>query len=66
MSSISTYEMLDGRMVTVDFTDIKSLKKVKKKDWIVIRVMLREQLEFVKSPYYEVMFKENLKQLGWM
>lgn len=66
MSSISTYEMLDGRMVTVDFTDIKSLKKVKKKDWIVIRVMLREQLEFIKSPYYGVMFKENLKQLGWM
>ncbi len=66
MSSISTYEMLDGRMVTVDFTDIKSLKKVKKKDWIVIRVMLREQLEFVKSPYYSVVFKENLKKLGWM
>jgi hypothetical protein len=58
--------MLDGRLVTVDFTDIKSLKKVKKKDWIVIRVMLREQLKFVQSPFYTIAFHESLKKIGWM
>lgn len=40
MAAISTYEMLDGK-VTVDFTDVKSVMKVKKKDWIVIRTILR-------------------------
>lgn len=66
MSSISTYEMLDGRKVTVDFTDYKSLKKVKKKDWIVIRVILREQLKFVQSPIFEVAVKMNLQKTGLM
>jgi len=66
MSAISTYEMLDGRLVTVDFTDYKSIKKVKKKDWIVIRTILRGQLEFVRSPLFEVAVKMNLKKIGLM
>ncbi len=62
MGSIGTYEMLDGRMVTVDFACVKSVMKVKKKDWTVIRVILREQLRFVQSDEYTILLRDKLKQ----
>jgi hypothetical protein len=66
MSAVSTYEMLDGRMVTVDFCDYKSLMKVKKKDWIVIRTIIREQLKLVQHPAYIEILKHNFKKSGLM
>lgn len=66
MSAISTYEMLDGRKVTVDFTCYKSLKKVKKKDWIVIRTILREQLRLIQHPAYIEILRYNFRKSGLM
>lgn len=66
MSSIGKYEMLDGRVVTVDFADYTSVKKVKKKDWIVIRTILREQLRFVQSDLFIFSLKNDLKKAGLM
>lgn len=62
MSSIATYEMLDGRKVTVDFTDVKSVMKVKKKDWPIIRTILREQVNFVKSDAFRDIVRNNLRK----
>lgn len=66
MSSIGKYEMLDGRIVTVDFADYKSVKKVKKKDWLVIRTILREQLKSVQSDLFIYSLRKNFKKSGLM
>jgi len=66
MASVSTYEMLDGRKVTVDWLDIKSLKKVKKKEWIVIRTMLREELRLIQHPAFKEIVKYNMRKSGLM
>ncbi len=58
--------MLDGRIVTVDFADYKSVKKVKKKDWLVIRTILREQLKFVQSDLFIYSLRKNFKKAGLM
>ena len=44
-----TFKMKDGRKVTVDFTDLKSITSVKKKDWKEIKKQLDEWLEIVCS-----------------
>ena len=64
--SVSTYEMLDGRKVTVNWLDVKSLKKIKKKDWLVIRTILREQLKLVKHPAYKQILAHDLQSIGFM
>lgn len=66
MASVSTYEMLDGRKVTVNWLDVKSLLKVKKKDWIVIRTILREELRLVQHPAFKEIVKYNMQKSGLM
>lgn len=58
--SVGNYEMLDGRIVTVDFSDAKSVANVSKSDWPTIRLLLREQLRFVQSKLYKNLVKEDL------
>lgn len=54
---IDTITMKDGRKVSVDFTDLKSILAVKKTDWTEIKEYLQECLDFVNSPKY----MENLR-----
>jgi hypothetical protein len=63
---VNIYEMLDGRKVTVNWLDAKSLKKIKKKDWIVIRTILREQTKLVNHPVYTSVLKHDLKSVGFI
>ena len=54
---IDTITMKDGRKVSVDFADVKSVLAVRKTDWPEIREYLQECIDFVKSPKY----MENLR-----
>ena len=54
MSSIDTFTMKDGRKVTVDFVDFKSIVKVSKSDWKEISKKLKAALDFVNSPQFMI------------
>jgi len=60
MSSIDTFTMKDGRRVTVDFLDLKSIMKVCKKDWKEINKKLLEAIDFVNSPQYMINLRNSL------
>lgn len=65
MASVDTFKMKDGRKVTVNWLSLKSIMKVRKKDWKEIRKIIEEQLDYVNSPKYI----EDLKNhpfLSWI
>jgi len=55
-----TYIMKDGRKVTVDYTSIKSIMSVSKKDWKEIRRLLQECIDYIHSPQYIIDWKTKL------
>lgn len=59
-----TFTMKDGRKVTVDFTSVKSILSVKKKDWKEIRKQLQKALDYVRSPQYIEHLKKRLMLTG--
>ncbi len=59
-SKIDTFTMKDGREVTVNWLCVKSLLKIKKKDWKEIREKLQELIDYVNSPQYEMRLRKSL------
>ena len=57
--SNTIFELNDGRIITIDFTNIDDLMKVEKSDWIEIDQQLKEWLVVAKKS-----LAESVEKLG--
>lgn len=65
MDNIDVFTMKDGRKVSVDFMNVKSILSVKKKDWMEIGKKLNKRFEELCSQMsgkeVYLLLKPNLK-----